>query len=329
MTNTLADNAPRPTGIAIVAPGGYAPDEAAFRLALARLEGNGWLVHNYYDPARKHQRFGGSDTDRIGQLHAAARDPDVDVIIALRGGYGMSRLLPLLDYELLAASGKRIVGHSDVTALHLALLATTGAPSFAGPMICDDFTRPEPSLYAMQSLTDCLRGPCHQVSWQGNDSGALDVSGRLWGGNLAMVVHLLGTPYLPQVDGGILFVEDINEHPYRVERMLLQLLHAGVLARQRALVLGDFSGYRLSEYDNGYSFASMLAYLREVLPLPVVTGLPFGHVPEKATLVVGGQGRLCVSDIDTTISMTDYLGLPMLQVGMLSSFSFAVSGDFG
>jgi muramoyltetrapeptide carboxypeptidase len=318
MKNTLPDNAPRRPGIAIVAPGGYAPDEDAFRLALARLEGNGWLVHNYYDPARKHQRFGGSDSDRIGQLHAAARDPDVDIIVALRGGYGMSRLLPLLDYELLAASGKRIVGHSDVTALQLALLATTGAPSFAGPMICDDFTRPEPSRYAIQSLTDCLRGPCHQVSWRGNDSGPLDVSGRLWGGNLAMVVHLLGTPYLPQIDGGILFVEDINEHPYRVERMLLQLLHAGVLGRQRALVLGDFSAYRLSEYDNGYSFSGMLAYLREVLPLPVVTGLPFGHIPDKATLAVGSQGRLRVTDIETSVSMTGYPGLSMLQDCMLS-----------
>jgi muramoyltetrapeptide carboxypeptidase len=313
MTNTLPDTAPRRTGIAIVAPGGYAPDEAAFRLALARLEERGWLVHNYYDPARKHQRFGGSDAERVGQLHAAARDPDVDIIIALRGGYGMSRLLPLLDYELLAASGKRIVGHSDVTALQLALLATTGATSFAGPMICDDFSRAEPNPYAMQSLTDCLRGPQHQVRWEGGDNARLDVSGTLWGGNLAMIVHLLGTPYLPQVDGGILFVEDINEHPYRVERMLLQLLYAGVLGRQRALVLGDFSGYRLSDYDNGYGFSSMLSYLREVLPLPVVTGLPFGHIPAKATLAVGSQGRLLMSDIETRVSMTGYPTLNMLQ----------------
>lgn len=317
MTNTLPDTAPRRPGIAIVAPGGYAPDEAAFRLALARLEERGWLVHNYYDPARKHQRFGGSDTDRVGQLHAAARDPDVDIIIALRGGYGMSRLLPLLDYELLAATGKRIVGHSDVTALQLALLASTGAPSFAGPMICDDFTRTEPDLYAMQSLTDCLRGPHHQVSWQGGDNAALDVSGKLWGGNLAMIVHLLGTPYLPQVDGGILFVEDINEHPYRVERMLLQLLHSGVLGRQRAVVLGDFSAYRLSDYDNGYSFSSMLSYLRDVLPLPVVTGLPFGHIPAKATLAVGSQGRLRVSGNEASISMSDYPALHMMQDCML------------
>ena len=306
---SIPDTAQRRPGIAIVAPGGYAPDEAAFRLALARLEQRGWLVHNYYDPARKHQRFGGADADRVGQLHAAARDPDVDIIIALRGGYGMSRLLPLLDYELLAASGKRIVGHSDVTALQLALLATTGAPSFAGPMVCDDFTRPQASAYAMQSLADCLRGPSHLVQWTADDGAELDLSGTLWGGNLAMVSHLLGTPYLPQVEGGILFVEDINEHPYRVERMLLQLLHAGVLARQRALVLGDFSAYRLSDYDNGYSFDSMLAYLRSVLPLPVLTGLPFGHIPDKATLAVGSQARLQAREGKVGMSMSRYPAL--------------------
>lgn len=306
MTQQITDSAPRRPAIAIVAPGGYAPDEAAFRSALARLEAAGCLIHNYYDPSRKHQRFGGSDADRVSQLHAAARDPDVDIIIALRGGYGMSRLLPMLDYALLAASGKRIVGHSDVTALQLALLATTGAPSFAGPMICDDFTRPQASAYAMQSLADCLRGPRHLVQWTADDEAELDLSGTLWGGNLAMVTHLLGTPYLPRIEGGILFVEDINEHPYRVERMLLQLLHAGVLARQRALVLGDFSAYRLSDYDNGYSFSSMLAYLRGVLPLPVVTGLPFGHVPDKATLAVGSQARLQAGEGQAGISMSGY-----------------------
>ena len=318
MTAPASDTAPRRPGIAIVAPGGYAPDEAAFRLALARLEADGWLVHNYYDPARRHQRFGASDAERVGQLHAAARDPDVDVILALRGGYGMSRLLPLLDYELLASSGKRIVGHSDVTALQLALLSRTGAPSFAGPMVCDDFTRAERSRFAMQSFVECLRGPQHVVSWQDGEAGALDVSGTLWGGNLAMVTHLLGTPYLPQVEGGILFVEDINEHPYRVERMLLQLLHAGVLARQRALVLGDFSAYRLSDYDNGYSFASMLAYLRGTLGLPVVTGLPFGHIPDKVTLVVGSHARLKASDVGISISISGYPTVSTLQNSMIS-----------
>lgn len=292
MTNTLPDTAPRRSGIAIVAPGGYAPDEAAFRLALTRLEAEGWLVHNYYDPSRKHQRFGGSDAERVGQLHAAARDPDVDIIIALRGGYGMSRLLPAIDFDLLAASGKMLVGHSDFTALQLGLLARTGAASFAGPMICDDFTRADPSKFTMAHFRSCLLAPEHAVTVAVPGNPTLAATGTLWGGNLTMLNHLLGTPYLPSVDGGILFVEDVNEHPYRVERMLLQLLHAGILHRQQALLLGDFSAYRLSQYDNGYDFAAMLDYLRATLPVPVLTGLPFGHLRDKVTLPVGGQAWL-------------------------------------
>ena len=116
--------------------------------------------------------------------------------------------------------------------------------------------------------------------------------GLLWGGNLAMLAHLAGTPWLPAVEGGVLFVEDINEHPYRIERMLLQLLHAGVLERQRAILLADFSGYKLSDYDNGYDFSRMVDYLREHLGLPILTGLPFGHMREKLTLPVGAHCRL-------------------------------------
>jgi muramoyltetrapeptide carboxypeptidase len=124
---------------------------------------------------------------------------------------------------------------------------------------------------------------------------AVDVAGTLWGGNLAMVNHLIGTPYWPQIDGGILFLEDIAEHPYRIERMLLQLHFAGVLERQKAIVLGDFSGYRLSPNDNGFDFDSMLAFIRETIGVPVLTGLPFGHVKERCTLPFGAQAHL-VSD---------------------------------
>lgn len=286
-----------PCGIAIVALGGYAPDEAAYRRALALLEARGHAVHAYYDPARKHQRFGASDAERIAMLHAAARDADVQVVIALRGGYGMSRLLDRIDYELLAQSGKLFVGHSDFTALQMALLAKTGAASFAGPMICDDFAREDISAFTLDHFFGCIASA--QCTVQGSKAGnpALEVDGTLWGGNLAMLAHLAGTPYLPRIDGGILFVEDVNEHPFRVERMLLQLQHAGVLERQRALLLGDFSAYRLSDYDNGYDFEAMLSWLRAELPIPVLTGLPFGHVRDKVTLAVGAQARL-VSDGD-------------------------------
>ena len=279
-------------GVAIVAPGGYAPDESAYRSGIAALEAQGCTVHSYYDPAAKYQRFGGTDEARVAQLHDAARNPDIQIVMALRGGYGMSRLLPLLDYDLLANSGKLFVGHSDFTALQLALLAKTGAMSFAGPMLCDDYTREEGSEITRLDFWRCISSATHTINWPVQGNPVVSVFGQLWGGNLTMLTNLLGTPYFPQIEGGILFVEDINEHPYRIERMILQLLHSGVLEQQKALVLGDFSGYRVTDYDNGYDFNTMLDYLHKHLPIPVLTGLPFGHIHDKATLPVGCDAQL-------------------------------------
>ncbi|HZW14361.1 MAG TPA: muramoyltetrapeptide carboxypeptidase [Noviherbaspirillum sp.] len=295
-------------GVAIVAPGGYAQDEQALARALERLQAQGCRVHNYYDPSRKHQRFGGTDDSRAAQLHAAAANPDVQIVLALRGGYGMSRILPELDLKMLAESGKLFVGHSDFTALQMAMLAQEAAISFAGPMICDDFTREEHSEFTMQHFWQCVTGPSHTIAFQAEDNPSLDVSGILWGGNLTMLTHLVGTPYMPKIEGGILFLEDVNEHPYRVERMLLQLQYAGLL-NQKAVVLGDFSSYRLTPYDNGYDFAAMLDYLRMRLDAPILTGLPFGHTRDKATLVVGAQATLKSDGKSAALVMNGYPSL--------------------
>lgn len=299
----------RPRQIAIVAPSGYAADPEALDRAVTRLRAQGHQVHDFCSTHSKYQRFAASDGERVSQLHAAARHPEAEIVIALRGGYGLSRLLPSIDFGLLAASGKRFVGHSDFTALHLGLLATHDAVSFAGPMICDDFSRADVSAFTESHFWQCLNGPMTvSVAAQGNP--VADVQGKLWGGNLSLIVHLIGTPWMPQVEGGILFLEDINEHPYRVERMVLQLLHAGVLARQKAVVLGDFSGYRLTDYDNGYDFDAMLAFLRAQLPVPVLQGLPFGHTRDKLTLPVGAECRLQSDPAGMHLSCSAY---PMLR----------------
>jgi muramoyltetrapeptide carboxypeptidase len=296
-------------GLAIVAPSGFARDEIAVELALAALRAAGHVVHDYHAASDRRQRFADTEAGRVAQLHAAARDPDIDVVIALRGGYGMSRLMDEIDFSLLAESGKLFVGHSDFTALHMGLLATTGAGSFAGPMICSDFTRAPASAFTMDHFWRCLRGPRHVVhgtAIEGDVNPVCLAEGVLWGGNLAMVNSLVGTPWMPVIDGGILFLEDVGEHPYRIERLLLQLSQSGRLARQSAIVLGDFSGYRLGEFENGYDFAAMLAYLRSVLPVPVLTGLPFGHVPDKTTLAVGASARLESTVTGFSLAMSGY-----------------------
>jgi muramoyltetrapeptide carboxypeptidase len=297
-------------GIAIAAPGGYALDETALARGIARLEAEGCVVHNYYEPARKFQRFGGTDEGRLAQLDAAIADAQCQIVIALRGAYGVSRILPRIDFRRMADSGKLFVGYSDITAIHMGLYQATGRISFAGPMMCDDFVREEPVGYTLGQFWDCLRGPVHAVRGTATGNPQVDVQGTLWGGNLAMVNHLLGTPFWPQIDGGILFLEDIGEHPYRVERMLLQLHYAGVLQRQRAIVLGDFSGYRLSPNDNGYDFDAMLAFLRERLPLPVLSGLPFGHVKERCTLPFGARAHLKSDAEGFDLTVSGYPTLP-------------------
>jgi muramoyltetrapeptide carboxypeptidase len=293
-------------GIAIAAPGGAAPDNAAVERGLARLREQGVLVHNYYDHGSIDQRFGGSDGGRLAQIGAAIADPEVQVIMALRGQYGITRILPHIDFEALAASGKIFVGYSDVTALHMGLMAKTGAISYAGPMVCDDISGEDWDEYTHQQFWQCLAGPTHIVRGEASGNPVLEEEGTIWGGNLAMMVSLLGTEYFPRIDGGILYFEDVAEHPYKVERMLLQLMQAGVLARQKAIVLGDFSRYRLGPGDNGYDFDVMLAYLRATLPVPVLTGLPFGHIRTRCTIPFGARAQLSSCADGFTLTLSDY-----------------------
>jgi len=307
---TIPPFAKRP-GIALVAPGSFATDPEAIPRGIARLDAQGILVHNYYEHDARHLRFGGTDDARLAQLNAAADDPEVQVVMAIRGAYGMTRLLPHIDYERMATSGKIFVGFSDVTAFHMALYAKTRALSYAGPMFATDFGAAEPCDFTLDDFWSCLAGPTHLVQGKGSGNPTLDVAGTVWGGNLAMMVSLLGTAYFPAIEGGILYLEDIAEHPYRVERMLLQLMQAGVLARQRAIVLGDFSGYRLGAHDNGYDLNQMLAYVREVLPCPVLTGLEFGHIARHVTIPFGAQGRLVCEDDAWRLTLRDYPTVPL------------------
>ena len=293
-------------GIAIVAPSGHGPDLAGIERGLALLRSHGCRVYNYFDPARVFQRFGDTDGGRLGQLNDAAANSDVQVVMALRGQYGLTRLLPEIDFERMAASGKIFVGFSDFTAFQMGLMAKTGAMSYAGPMFYSDFAPATPDEFTLADFWRCLSGPTHAVYGSGAGNPVVSVSGPVWGGNLAMLASMVGTEFFPRVDGGIVFVEDVNEHPYRVERMLLQLLQAGVLARQQALVLGDFSNYRLSDADNGYDFAAMLAYLRATLPMPVLTGLPFGHGRTRVTIPFGAPATLVCDGAAFTLTMRDY-----------------------
>jgi muramoyltetrapeptide carboxypeptidase len=289
------------TPLTLYTPAGVVPQAAPLRLAAKRLRALGFDAQLDEAALSRSQRFGGDDDTRLAALHRVARAAP-SVAMATRGGYGLTRLLDRIDWKLLARSvgqGTRWVGYSDLTALQMGLLAHTGAASWHGPMALDDFSRSDAAGGVDEVTRDCfveaMGGELEAVGFR-TEAGFDGVGARgvLWGGNLTMLCSLLGTKHWPEVKGGILFVEDVNEHPYRVERCLLQLHQAGVLARQKAIVLGAFSAWKPTPLDRGYTLKTAVAHLRSVLKPPVLTGLPFGHVPTKVTLPVGRRVELLV-----------------------------------
>jgi Uncharacterized proteins, homologs of microcin C7 resistance protein MccF len=290
----------------IVAPAGCGADPAAVDRACALLSRLGHRVRCDATARSRWQRFSAPDDARLEAIARVAADRDVDVALMLRGGYGFTRLLDRIDYAALARSTARWIGHSDFTALQLAALAAAGMVTFAGPMASYDFGAVSPSAFTLENCFGVLTNGTWDVECALEGPSRVACSGKLWGGNLAMVAHLVGTPHLPAIDGGILFLEDIGEHPYRVERMLYQLLHSGVLARQRAILLGEFTEYQLSAHDAGYDLDVAIAHLRSLTPVPIYTGLPFGHVPDKLTLPVGGRCALDVVDGRARLHFSDY-----------------------
>lgn len=283
-------------GIGLYAPAGFATEPAAIARAVARLEAAGHRV--VVDPtvATRWLRFSAPDEERLAAVMRMAQDPRVELAIAVRGGYGWSRILERLDFGAIAAAKKRWLGHSDFTAFQLAALAAARMVSFAGPLAASDFGAETPSEFTLAHCWGLLGSAQYAVACRLAGAADFAAEGTLWGGNLSLLAHLVGTPYLPRIDGGILFVEDVGEHPYRIERMLYQLHHAGVLGRQRALLLGAFNGFELGPNDNGYDLAAMVAHARDAFGVPVFSGLPFGHCRDKLTLPVGGHCALAVRD---------------------------------
>ncbi|MBK7615746.1 MAG: LD-carboxypeptidase [Burkholderiales bacterium] len=287
--------------ITLYSPSGVLLKAASVRLAMRRLKAMGFEVTLDEAALTKHQRFGGDDEVRLAAIHRVAQAAPA-IAMATRGGYGITRLMDRIDWKLMARSvdqGTRWVGYSDLTALQMGLLAHTGASSWCGPMASDDFGRTELDEVTPDCFAEAMSGELEAIGFR-TETGfdGLDAKGVLWGGNLTVLTSMLGTAHWPKVKGGVLFVEDVNEHPYRVERMLLQLHQAGVLDAQKAVVLGAMSDWRKSPMDRGYDMKAAVAHVRSVTRTPILTGLPFGHVPTKVTMPLGRKVHVLVQARD-------------------------------
>jgi muramoyltetrapeptide carboxypeptidase len=292
--------------IYIYSPSSAVRNKAAVRRGVARLKALGYEVELDEAAFATHMRFAGDDETRLAAIHRAAAS-GADVALITRGGYGLTRLLPAIRYKAVAKAierGTRFVGVSDFTAFQNAVLAQTGAVTWSGPSLGDDFgSEGEPDDIMQACFEDLVSGQGEGAGWQLPKSERLDDlmevrKAVLWGGNLAVLTALAGTAWMPQVKGGILFLEDVHEHPYRIERMLSQLLYAGVLAGQKAIVLGHFTNYKPAPHDKGYKLQTVVDWLRTQVKCPVLTRLPFGHVATKVALPVGAPVHLAVEGRD-------------------------------
>ncbi|MDI1246497.1 MAG: LD-carboxypeptidase [Rhodoferax sp.] len=310
--------------IYIYSPSGAMRDKAAFKRGVARLQALGHEVEVDADVLTSHQRFAGDDETRLAAIHRAAASK-ADVALMSRGGYGLTRILPQIHYKKVAKAieqGMLFVGISDFTAFQSAVLARTGAITWAGPALCEGFgVAGEPDDIMTACFDDLLLGQGEGAGWrQHRDTvsdkiGAVDASAAggladasrhisnatLWGGNLTILTSLLATPYFPEIKGGVLFLEDVGEHPYRIERMLTQLLYAGVLARQKAIILGQFTEFKLVPHDRGFKLPSVVDWLKTRIKVPVLTNLPYGHVATKVLLPVGAKTDLSVEGRDALL----------------------------
>jgi muramoyltetrapeptide carboxypeptidase len=277
--------------VALVAPAGPISIPKDLDRARRNAKTLGWDVVLGDNVREKEGYLAGTDEERLADFNAAIRDESIDAIWCLRGGYGAMRLLDGLDYETLRRHPKAIIGYSDITALHCAVRKRCGLASIHGPT-----ARSALPSFAERSLR-------HAVLRDADCCGTADTirtivpgraRGRLLGGNLALLVALHGTPYEPDYAGGILVLEDVNEEPYRVERMLLQLRLAGALQRCAGIAFGSFTntGEKDPSLGGTRPLRAVLEEAARAANVPAVAGVPVGHIDEQWSVPFGLEAEL-------------------------------------
>jgi muramoyltetrapeptide carboxypeptidase len=290
--------------VALVAPAGPLKIPADLDRAIANARTLGWEPVVGDNAKANKFYFAGADDARLADFNAALRDDSITAIWCLRGGYGAMRLLEGLDYEALRRKPKAIIGYSDITALHCAIATKCGLGSIHGPTARGKLT--PFSEHSLRTAVTRNANPCGEAP----DAETLvkgRAQGRLMGGNLALLCALHGTPYEPTYDGAVLVLEDVNEAPYRVERMLLQLRLSGALQSCAGIAFGSFTNTGETENKALGGTRSMDDVLREAAELagvPCVRGIPVGHIDDQWSLPLGEEAVLDADQKTLTVTMS-------------------------
>jgi muramoyltetrapeptide carboxypeptidase len=275
--------------VALVAPAGPLRGPEDLARAVANARALGWEPVVAPHALARAGYFAGDDARRAADFNEALRDPRIDGVWCLRGGYGAMRILPAVAWDALVRHPKAIVGYSDVTALLAAAGRCAGLVSYHGPT-----ARAALTAFSRHSLERALRqadDPCGEWPQAAVLRGGR-ARGRLAGGNLALVAALVGTPYCPDLSGAILVLEDVNEGVYRVDRMLQQLLLSGALAGVRGIAFGHCTNCGEESDDGARTLADVVAEVADTLRVPCVLGVPVGHIEDQWTLPFGADAEL-------------------------------------
>ena len=287
MEKTLVkpDRIHRGDRIGIIAPGGPVTREE-LHPGIRFLESRGYSIRSAPHLYAQKGYLAGDDENRLQDLHMMFKDPEVKAILCARGGYGTLRLLDKIDYSLIRDNPKIIAGYSDITALLLALYKMNGLTTFHGPLVKDLTKNENRNMTAFLELVtseDPMELDLHETTCLRQGRAV----GPLLGGNLTLISHLVGTPYMPSLSGAILFIEDRGEPLYRIDRMFTHLHLGGILKDLAGLVAGQFE-----DRGNALDIDQLLKERTSDTGIPVVTGLPLGHGDLNLPLPVGLRGSL-------------------------------------
>jgi muramoyltetrapeptide carboxypeptidase len=283
--------------IGLVTPASPIADPTRIERGVRYLETLGYRVLVAENVNKSRGYLAGTDEERVADLHTLFRNKHVKALFCIRGGYGTPRILSLLDYRLIAQNPKIFVGYSDITALQLAIWKKCRLVTFQGPMLGVDLAG-EIDRFAEEWLWKLLTsntpaGPLLSAAETTVTVRPGKARGKLLGGNLALMLSIFGTRYQPDFSGSLLFLEDTDEEPYRIDRMFTQLRHASVLSKSAAMLLGQFTDSDPKDPTKpSLTLAEVLGDVASWSAVPVLSNLPFGHIPRKLTLPEGIGARV-------------------------------------
>ena len=289
--------------VGLIAPASAPPDPQAIDRAAAALEKFGFKPKLAKNVRARHGFLAGSDRERAADVMQMFTDKKVKAIVCLRGGYGTARILDRLDFDIIRRHPKILAGYSDITSLHCALAQKNKLVGFHAPMWNGELANPKTPEFTRRAFfrTVMEAKPAGGIC-MGYDGKTVSIlrggvaEGRLIGGNLSLLCASLGTPFAPSFKGKILFLEDTSEKPYRLDRLLTQFQNAGIFAQVAGVAVGinrtdeDPDANKTGEYRQ--SGADVVNERLSALRVPVVTGLPFGHIDLNATIPVGAKATL-------------------------------------